>query len=105
MRKVPISGAVHWIGMGSDEEFEAVTATGAQTIRIIKPYADEEKIYRMIHCAERCGALAVGMDIDHMFDLKGNPDVCRDEKMSVKSLEISENMWNPQSFPLSSREC
>lgn len=80
-----ISGAVHWIGMGSDEEFEAVTATGAQTIRIIKPYADEEKNYSMIHCAERCGALAVGMDIDHMFDLKGNPDVCRDEKMSVKS--------------------
>lgn len=32
-----MSGAVHWIGMGSDEEFEAVTATGARTIRIIKP--------------------------------------------------------------------
>ena len=55
-----ISGAVHWIGMGSDEEFEAVTATGAQTIRIIKPYADEEKIYSMIHCAERCGRTGSG---------------------------------------------
>ena len=40
-----------------------------------------------------------------MFDLKGNPDVCRDEKMSVKSRGISENMWNPQELPLSSREC
>lgn len=79
------SGAVHWIGMGSDQEFEAVTATGARTIRIIKPYAREEKIFEMIRCAERCGALAVGMDIDHMFDLKGDPDVCMGEPMAVKS--------------------
>lgn len=80
-----MSGAVHWIGMGSDEEFAAVAATGAQTIRVIKPYADEEKIFRMIRCAEDHGALAVGMDIDHMFDLKGNPDECMGEKMAVKS--------------------
>ena len=39
-----MAGAVHWIGMGSDEEFENVVATGAPTIRIIKPYADEDKI-------------------------------------------------------------
>lgn len=80
-----MAGAVHWIGMGSDEEFRAVTETGAQTIRIIKPYADEEKIYSRIRCAEKCGALAVGMDIDHMFDHTGNPDVCVGEQMEVKS--------------------
>lgn len=77
--------AVHWIGMGSDEEFEAVAAVGAPTIRIIKPYADEEKIDRQIRCAEANGALAVGMDIDHMFDHKGNWDVCVGEQMEVKS--------------------
>lgn len=82
-----IAGAVHWIGMGSDEEFEAVVATGAPTIRIIKPYADEEKIFEQIRCAEKNGALAVGMDIDHMFDLKGNPDICVGEEMAVKSSE------------------
>ena len=80
-----IADAVHWIGMGSDEEFEAVVATGAQTIRIIKPYADEEKIYKQMDCAKKHGALAVGMDIDHMFDLKGNPDICVGEEMAVKS--------------------
>lgn len=80
-----IAGAVHWIGMGCEEEFEAVTATGAPTIRIIKPYADEEKIFQQIRNAEQNGALAVGMDIDHMFDLKGNPDVCVGEQMAVKS--------------------
>lgn len=80
-----MAGAVHWIGMGSDEEFRAVAAAGAPTIRIIKPYADEEKIYGQIRCAEECGALAVGMDIDHMFDHKGNPDVCVGEQMEVKT--------------------
>lgn len=79
------AGAVHWIGMGSDEEFEAVVAAGAPTIRIIKPYAEEEKIYEQIRCAEANGALAVGMDIDHMFDLKGSPDICVGEEMAVKS--------------------
>ncbi len=78
-------GALHWIGMGSDEEFEAVIATGAPTIRIIKPYADENKIYGMIRCAEKNGAIAVGMDIDHMFDLKGNQDICMGEEMEIKS--------------------
>ena len=80
-----LAGAVHWIGMGSDEEFESVVATGAPTIRIIKPYADEEKIYEQIRCAEKNGALAVGMDIDHMFDLKGEQDVCMGELMGIKS--------------------
>ena len=79
------TGAVHWIGMGSNEEFEAVIAAGAPTIRIIKPYADEEKIYGMIRCAEKNGAIAVGMDIDHMFDLKGNKDICMGEEMELKS--------------------
>jgi len=77
--------AVHWIGMGSNAEFSAVMATGAKTIRIVKPYADEDKIHNMLTYAEELGALAVGMDIDHMFDGKGNPDVCLNEQMAVKS--------------------
>ena len=75
------ANAVHWIGMGNDEEFEAVVATGAATIRIVKPYADEEKIYGQIRCAEQAGAMAVGMDIDHMFDRDGNRDICVGEQM------------------------
>lgn len=94
-----MASAVHWIGMGSDEEFEAVTATGAQTIRIIKPYADEEKIYRQIRCAEKCGALAVGMDIDHMFDHKGNRDVCVGEQMEVKSSAKLKEYINSTKLP------
>ena len=77
--------AVHWIGMGSNEEFSAVMATGAKTILIVKPDDYEEKIHNMLSYAEELGALAVGMDIDHMFDGKGNPDVCLGEQMAVKS--------------------
>lgn len=81
-----LAGAVHWIGMGSEEEFVRVAAE-APTIRIVKPYADEEKIFLQIKTAEKNGALAVGMDIDHMFDAKGNPDICMGEEMAVKSPE------------------
>ncbi len=92
-------GAVHWIGMGSDEEFEAVIAAGAPTIRIIKPYADEEKIYAMIRCAEKNGAIAVGMDIDHMFDLKGNKDICMGEEMEIKSSAKLQEYINSTKLP------
>ncbi len=82
-----LAGAVHWYGMGEEPEFEAVMATGAQTIRIVKPYADETKIERQLKHAKELGALAVGMDIDHMYDLQGNPDICVGEAMSIKSSE------------------
>jgi isopentenyl diphosphate isomerase/L-lactate dehydrogenase-like FMN-dependent dehydrogenase len=61
------AGGVMWAGMGSEAELEAITATGAQTIKIIKPYADNKEIFRKIEHAEQCGCLGVGMDIDHQF--------------------------------------
>ena len=67
-----LAGAVHWYGMGEEPEFEAVMATGAQTIRIVKPYADETKIERQLKHAEELGALAVGMDMTNLpFVVKG----------------------------------
>ncbi len=94
-----MAGAVHWIGMGSDEEFEAVMATGADTIRIVKPYADEEKIFSMIKCAEKNGALAVGMDIDHMFGMEGDRDICMGETMEIKSSEDLKRYIEATSLP------
>jgi len=40
------SGAVHFVGMSEMEEYDAIAKTGAACIRIIKPYADEEEIFR-----------------------------------------------------------
>ena len=44
-------GAVHWVGMGSEKELEEIVATGAKTIKIIKPHADNQVILRKINHA------------------------------------------------------
>lgn len=82
------AGCVHWIGMCENEEFDLVMSVGARTIRIVKPYADEHKIQDQLVHAEKKGALAVGMDIDHMFNANGEPDTPMGEKMSVKSPQM-----------------
>ena len=47
--------AVLWYGMAPDEEIEALNATGARMIEIIKPYADRDKIFAKIRHAEALG--------------------------------------------------
>lgn len=79
--------AVMWTGMGDEAELEAITATGAKTIKIIKPHADNDDVFREIASAEACGALAVGMDIDHAFGGRGQYDVVLGQPMRPKSLE------------------
>ena len=53
------------IGMGDNEGFASVLATGAKVMKIIKPYADYEEILKRIRFAEENGAMAVGMDVEH----------------------------------------
>ncbi len=81
------ANAVMWTGMGEDEELEAITATGARTIKIIKPHADNKEVFRKLEHAERCGVMAVGMDLDHSFNHKGQPDNVLGLPMAPKSLE------------------
>lgn len=81
------SNAVHWMGMGEDAELEAVVATGARTIRIIKPHADNREVLRKIEHAVRCGCMAVGMDIDHSFQANGQYDNVMGLPMKAKSTE------------------
>ena len=86
-RGAAAANAVMWAGMGDEVELEAILATGAKTIKIIKPYADEDCILRKIRHAEEHGALAVGMDIDHAFSRGGGYDVVRGNPMRPKTLE------------------
>lgn len=81
------AGAVMWKGWGDDEEVEAVTATGARAIMIFKPHADNDLIYRKIKHAEKCGAFAVGMDIDHSFSRAGQYDYLRGYAMNPKTVD------------------
>lgn len=81
------ANAVMWCGMGDEEELARITATGARTIKIIKPYADEGRIYEQLEQAQKCGALAVGMDIDHSFNGTGGYDNVLGDQMKGKTLK------------------
>ena len=66
--------AVHWFGMGEDRDLEDIIATGARTIKVIKPHADNAEVFRRIRHAVAAGCFAVGMDIDHAFNGTGGYD-------------------------------
>lgn len=79
--------AVHWVGMGEDKELEEITATGAATIKIIKPHADNKEVFRKIEHAKKAGCFAVGMDIDHAFNGNGCYDNVLGLPMKPKTTE------------------
>ena len=84
-RGAAAANAVMWAGMGDESELERIVATGAKTIKIIKPYADENLIMRKIEHAEKCGVIAVGMDLDHAFSKKGGYDTVLGYEMRPKT--------------------
>ncbi|MDR2211175.1 MAG: alpha-hydroxy-acid oxidizing protein [Spirochaetaceae bacterium] len=86
-RGLAAAGGVMWTGMGDEAELEAIIATGAKTIKIIKPYADNGVILKKIAHAEQCGCLAVGMDIDHQFGSKNSWGTVLGIPMAPKTLE------------------
>ena len=67
-----LSGTVNWVGMATTEQFTEIMKTGAETIWIMKPYADESLVTERIKLAEKLGALAIGMDLDHAFAPNGD---------------------------------
>ena len=73
--------ALNWFGMESDEIAEQIFRTGAKSIRIIKPFADKQKILNQIAFSQAQGAFAVGVDVDHVFGYDGQYDVVDGELM------------------------
>lgn len=69
-----IANTLHFMGMGEDDELERIIATGADTVKIIKPHRDDEEVFRRIGHAVSHGAVAVGMDIDHAVSSNGEYD-------------------------------
>lgn len=68
-------GALNWVGMEPDDVFSDIAAVGAPTVRIIKPFANHDLILSQIASAEEAGAVAVGIDIDHIAGDDGGYDV------------------------------
>jgi isopentenyl diphosphate isomerase/L-lactate dehydrogenase-like FMN-dependent dehydrogenase len=98
-RGAKAAGAINWTGMGGESELEALAATGARIIKIIKPYADNDTIFRKIAHAEKVGALAVGMDLDHTFNRRGECDTVLGERMLPKSLKEIESFVRSTKLP------
>ncbi|MBQ3669433.1 MAG: alpha-hydroxy-acid oxidizing protein [Clostridia bacterium] len=83
-----LAEALCFYGMGSIEELKSVLATGAKVVKIIKPYADPDEIYQRIACAEECGAIAVGMDVEHAVNVRDDRDsVVVGHQMKLPTLE------------------
>lgn len=82
-----MADALCFSGMGEAEEIQAMCATGAKVIKIVKPHADNEKVFAKIREAEEAGAFGVGMDIDHAFSWNGEYDNVVGLPMKPKSLE------------------
>ncbi len=82
------AGAVTFSGMGEDEELTRMIDTGASVIKIIKTYADRDLLHHRIQHAEKSGALAVGMDIDHSFNRQRGYDEI--EGLSMYPLSFAE---------------
>lgn len=81
-------GAMNWVGMGDNEAIAPVLDACPGTVRIIKPYADRDKIFSQIDHAKEHGALAVGIDTDHIFGMDGKLDVVIGELMATQSEEF-----------------
>ena len=93
------ANAVMWTGMGDEDELEATTLTGARAIKIIKPHAENKVIYKKIEHAEKCGVFAVGMDIDHAFNGRGQFDNVLGLPMTPKTLEEIKGFVKSTSLP------
>lgn len=78
---------LNFVGMMENDMFRRIVDTGAKTIRIVKPYADNLKVRDQMKFAEDVGAFGIGMDIDHIFGAEGL-DVVAGEKMDVQTSDM-----------------
>lgn len=78
---------LNFVGMMENDLFAKIAATGAKTVRIVKPYADNGKVRDQMQYAESIGAFGIGMDIDHIFGTTGL-DIVIGEQMAVQTADM-----------------
>lgn len=79
------AGSMMWVGISSSKGLAEVINTGVPTIKIVKPYKDDQLIFEKMKEAEELGAIAVGMDIDFFFGGKRGDDILMPVAMAPKS--------------------
>ena len=93
------SNALCFSGMAEKDEVLEMCSTGAKVVKIIKPHADNEKVFEKIREAEDAGCFAIGMDIDHAFNSAGGYDVVTGLPMKPKSFEEIKSFINATKLP------
>jgi isopentenyl diphosphate isomerase/L-lactate dehydrogenase-like FMN-dependent dehydrogenase len=93
------AGAGTGVGIGEEAELAGVTATGAKTYKIVKPFKDHDLILDQIKQAERHGAFATGMDTIFGFGAKNGDTLIREDLMSPKSFEELKSFVRATSLP------
>ena len=78
---------LNFCGMMENDQFKRIADTGAKTVRIVKPYADNGKVRDQMQFAEEAGAFGIGIDIDHIFGSEGL-DICVGEQMGEQSSDM-----------------
>lgn len=81
------SNILNFCGMMENDMFQKIIDTGAKTVRIVKPYADNGKVHDQFQFAEEAGAFGIGMDIDHIFGPDGY-DVVVGEEMAPQTSDM-----------------
>ena len=89
---------LNFVGMMENDLFERIVKTGAKTVRIVKPYADNAKVRDQMRFAEDAGAFGIGMDIDHIFGENGF-DVVIGEEMAVQTLDMLQSYVESTRLP------
>ena len=89
---------LNFVGMMENDMFEKIIQTGAKTVRIVKPYADNGKVRDQLQFAESAGAFGIGMDIDHIFGTNGY-DICVGEEMAAQTADMLSSYVSSTSLP------
>ena len=89
---------LNFVGMMENDLFARIVKTGAKTVRIVKPYADNGKVRDQMKYAEDSGAFGIGMDIDHIFGPEGL-DVVVGERMAVQTSDMLRSYVESTSLP------
>ena len=92
-------GTLNWVGMGENDVIGEILDTGIRTVRVIKPYADRDKIFDQIAYSEEHGAFALGLDIDHIFGNDGEYDVVFGERMTRQTVADLREYVNATKLP------
>ena len=89
---------LNFVGMMENDMYKRIADTGAKTVRIVKPYADNIKVRDQMKYAEDEGAFGIGMDIDHIFGNDGL-DVVVGELMTVQTSDMIRSYIESTTLP------